>query len=185
VFASFFNQDFKGACYLVGLIVTGFFVKMVQNTGITDYFKVDENNKGDTCNAFNFNVLGFQASNDLPMSQVVFGFTYAYLLTIMYYNQLFLANIPTIVFFPVVIMFDLMWNISNTCHSIMQLLIAGGLGALGGWGWARFLKKTKNEKYMYFSFVGGNDTSCTRPSQQSFKCSMKLISKENEKKSKT
>lgn len=184
VFASFFNQDFKGLVYLVGLILTSVIIQLVTVTPgissfINKYFKLQEL-KGETCNAFEMNIYGFKTTNDLPMGQVVLGFTYAYLMTIIDINQIYSANIPTIIFFPCVIIFDILWNVSNSCNSYGMLFLALLLGCLGGYGWAQILHKTKNDKLLYFNFVGGNDVSCSRPAKQSFKCSMKLISQKKD-----
>ena len=183
VFASFFNQDFKGLVYLFGLIITCAIIKLfvampfISTLLGTSMFKVAE--RGQQCNAFEMNIYGFKTSNDLPMGQIVLGYTYAYLLTIIATNKIYWSNLPTIIFFPFVMIFDMAWSMTNQCNTFMMLIFAIALGSLGGWGWAKLLQKTKNTNLLYFSFVGGNDVSCSRPAKQSFKCSMKLISKEN------
>uniref|UniRef100_A0A6C0DQG5 Uncharacterized protein n=1 Tax=viral metagenome TaxID=1070528 RepID=A0A6C0DQG5_9ZZZZ len=176
VFGSFFNQDFKGIIYLIGLIITGFVTILFENTGILNRFKSDESQKSPSCHAFDFTLLGFKTSNSLPMSQNIFGFTFGYLLTIISQNNIYLSNLPTLLFFPAVILFDFVWNIKNICYSWQYLFASLCIGLILGNAWAWFIKKTKNDNLLYFNFVTGNDVSCSRPSQQTFKCSMKMIS---------
>lgn len=176
-FASFFNQDFKGIVYLIGLILTGFITMLFENTGILNTTKIAESLKSPSCHAFDFTLMGFKSSNSLPMSQTIFGFTFGYLLTIIYQNKTYLTNLPTLIFFPAVILFDFVWNIKNFCYSWHYLLASLFIGLIMGNAWAWMIKKTKNDKLLYFNFVNGSDTTCSRPSKQSFKCQMKLVTK--------
>jgi len=177
-FASFFNQDFKGIVFLLGLIITGVFTILFENLGLLTRFKNNDPTKlpNPSCNAFNMNLFGFKTDNTLPMSQNVFGYTFGYLLTIIYQNNIYLSNLPTLIFFPVIIILDFAWNIENFCYSWQYLLASLIIGFVLGNTWAWFIKGTKNDDLLYFNFVNGNDTTCSRPTQQSYKCQMKMIS---------
>lgn len=177
VFSSFFNQDFKGIVYLIGLIITGFVTIMFETTGLLSRYKSDDSLKSPSCHAFKFSLLGFETSNSLPMSQNIFGFTFGYLLTIIYQNKLYWSNLPTLIFFPAITLFDYIWNIKNACYSWQYLLASLCIGLTMGNAWAWLIKRTKNEKLLYFNFVGGSDT-CNKPSEQTFKCSMKLFNRD-------
>ena len=173
-FASFFNQDFKGIVFLIGLIITGFITILFENMGILRNFKSTEQ-PSPACGEFKISLMGFETEDKLPMGQNIFGFTFGYLLTIIYQNKIYLSNLPTLIFFPAIIFLDFAWNIKNSCYSWQYLLASLVIGLIMGNGWAWMIKKTKNEKLLYFNFISGNDTTCSRPSQQSFKCQMKMI----------
>lgn len=98
----------------------------------------------------------------------------------MYKNKVLLQNYPTLIFFPLVIIVDMFWNLSNGCYNMIQLpislLIGGGIGYL----WSYILYKSKNTSLQYFNKITGKDV-CSRPTKNTFKCSVykngKLISK--------
>lgn len=177
-FASFFNQDFKGIVFLLGLIITGFFTMLFENMGILNRFK-STGTPNESCNVFKFSLMGFDTDNTLPKGQNIIGYTFGYLFTIIYQNKIYLSNLPTLIFFPCLILFDFIWNIENLCYSWQYLLASLILGFGLGTAWAWLIKGTKNDNLLYFNFVNGNDTTCSRPSQQSFKCQMKPITNLN------
>ena len=180
---SLFNQDFKGIIYLVGLIFACFFSIIVGNSGFVRSFEEQigiNANGNEVCNLV---TLGDSATsvNGIPMGQTILSFTFFYLLTIILWNKVVAGNIPTIVFFPIIITFDFFWNLYNDCHgplsSIVAIIIGGGIGAL----WAYIFLKNKFTSLIYFNAMG-DKTVCNRPAKQLFKCSVysngKLISED-------
>ena len=107
----------------------------------------------------------------LPLGQAVFGYTFSYLLyTIVKYNYVN-KNIPTIVFFPILILFDMLWNVKNSCYSIWQLGASLVIAVLFGLLWSYIIDKT-NSKYLQY-FVGVNNKEvCSKPSASTFKCAV-------------
>ena len=93
-FASFFNQDFKGIVFLLGLIITGFFTMLFENMGILNSFK-STGTPNESCNVFKFSLMGFDTDNTLPKGQNIIGYTFGYLFTIIYqicqHSSFFLA----------------------------------------------------------------------------------------------
>lgn len=189
--ASIFNQDFKGLIYLVGLIITCFISILVGGAikPLVEYVK----------NKYSFSLftntstppalpicsdmitLGQTNVFHLPIGQTIFGYTFAYLLSIItnpkhnYVNQ----NIPTLVFFPVIILFDMVWNFRNGCY-ILELPIALGLGFGLGWLWGYIIESSKMTNLLYFNKISGA-SECSRPTKSTFTCKVykngKLISK--------
>jgi hypothetical protein len=108
--------------------------------------------------------------SNFPLSQTILGYTFFYLGYGILLYDVAVYNIPSLVIFPVLIMADIGWNISNNCYKpfacIMSLIIGGGLGIL----WA-YLVNNINPEYLYLS-IGSNRTACSRPSQQKFKCTL-------------
>jgi hypothetical protein len=186
--ASLFNQDFKGLVYLVGLIFTcaisilvgmpletilkianGYINPAASNSAIKPPVCEDMISLGQT-NIFR-----------LPIGQTIFGYTFAYLLSIItnpkhnYVKQ----NIPTLVFFPVIILFDMIWNFRNGCY-MLELPIALGLGFGLGWLWGYIIESSKMTNLLYFNNISGA-SECSRPTKSTFTCKVykngQLISK--------
>lgn len=96
-------------------------------------------------------------------------------------NNLVKSNIPTMVFFPLLIAFDFMWNAKNSCYHWLQLLVSAGLGGVIGWLWAYIVSDGgNNPDNVYFTSLSEKET-CKKPSKSTFKCNVykngKLISK--------
>jgi len=168
---SLFNQDFKGVIYLVGVIFACFFSIIVGNTGFIKSFEDSLGIGAGGNEVCNLVTIGENASsiNGIPMGQTIISFTFFYLLTIILWNKVSAGNIPTLIFFPIIITFDFFWNLSNDCHgplsSIAAIIIGGGIGAL----WAFIFLKNKFTSLLYFNSLG-DKTVCDRPSKQVFKC---------------
>jgi hypothetical protein len=173
--ASIFNQDFKGLIYLIGLIFACFITMMIGNV-LPSWLMAQ--NPSEICNMITIG--NTPAFSKLPLGQCIFGYTFFYLLYTMYKNKVLLQNYPTLIFFPLVIIVDMFWNLSNGCYNVIQLpislLIGGGIGYL----WSYILYKSKNTGLQYFNKITGKDV-CSRPTKNTFKCSVykngKLISK--------
>ena len=126
--------------------------------------------------------LGNSTISNLPLSQTIFGFTFFYLLYfigIMKKDNYVSQNIPTIIFFPLIILFDIIWNVSNKCHTYLDIMISLGLGITFGLLWGAIIESTKLSRFQYFNKISGN-AECSRPSKSTFKCNVykngKLIS---------
>ena len=80
-------------------------------------------------------------------------------------------NIPTLIFFPVLIAFDLLWNIRNSCYTVWQLIASLTIAGLFGWFWARLIDQTNTSSLQYFAGVNNNEV-CSKPTASSFKCAV-------------
>jgi hypothetical protein len=173
--ASIFNQDFKGLVYLVGLLFACFLNIMVGNV-LTFIPRYDP--KPEICNMITISQSGEISA--LPLGQAVFGYTFMYLLyTIISYDYV-KQNIPTLIFFPLLIIFDMVWNSKNSCYTVWQLGASLLFASLFGWFWAYLIASTNSKNLQYF--VGLNNKEvCSAPSASTFKCAVykngELISK--------
>ena len=176
--ASIFNQDFKGFIYLVGLLFSSFITMVVGKSVpfIKDLQRPD--NAPEICNVLT--VGQADSLSDLLLGQSALTYTFAYLLFSMINSKLLMQNIPTLVFFPLLIIFDFVWNLNNSCYSMGQLISSLGVGGGIGWLWAYIISKGKSPSLMYFSSLSNEDV-CSRPTKSTFKCNVykngKLISK--------
>jgi hypothetical protein len=106
IFASVINQDFKGLIYLIGLILACFLVHFMGNSFPADWILYDIDLNSPVCNSFSIGQNGYY-SNKFPFSVVVFGYTFFYILYIIINYGLIFSNIPFLVLFPFLILFDL------------------------------------------------------------------------------
>jgi hypothetical protein len=88
-------------------------------------------------------------------------------------NKLINSNIPILMFFPVLIMGDIMWNVKNSCYTPMAIFISLAVGCLMGAVWAAIITSL-NQPRLLFLNVGSDKTVCHRPSKQLFKCNFKM-----------
>lgn len=164
--SSLFNQDFKGLVYLVGLLLSCFFTVMFGNILGLEPPSLES---PAICSAITIG--GASGLSKLPMGQSIFGYTFAYLLYAILSpeNNLVNQNYPTLIFFPVLILFDGWWNVNNSCYSAMQLLVSLIIGGISGVIWGSVIDSTKTDSLKYFPGLK-NAEVCSKPSSQTFKC---------------
>jgi len=166
---SIFNQDLKGLIYLFGLIVASVLTILIGNVipfPNNPILSIDKYSKA-KCNSL---TLGSDSPiSRLPLSQTVFGYTLAYLSYFIGVNNLTTQNIPTFVIFPILILADMFWNVSNDCSTnellLSALIIGGAIGAI----WALIIDSTKMANLSYFSGITNKDV-CSKPSKQMIRC---------------
>ena len=166
---SIFNQDLKGLIYLFGLVVATVLTILIGNVipfPNNPILSVDKYSKA-KCNSL---TLGSDSPiSRLPLSQTVFGYTLAYLSYFIGVNNLTTQNIPTFVIFPIIILADMFWNVSNDCSTnellLSALIIGGAVGAI----WALIIDSTKMANLSYFSGITNKDV-CSKPSKQMIRC---------------
>lgn len=175
--ASIFNQDFKGFIYLVGLLFSSFITMLAAKLPFISNL-TRPTDAPEICNVLTIGQT--DSLSDLPLGQSSINYTFAYLWYSMIHSDLVGQNIPTLVFFPLLIIFDFIWNFNNSCYSFFQLATSAGVGGLIGWLWAYIISTSKSPSLMYFSSLTNEDV-CSRPTKSTFKCNVykngKLISK--------
>jgi hypothetical protein len=172
---SIFNQDLKGLIYLVGLLFSCFVTFLVGQTlpiafsiGSDPLSPLTPKTVAPVCNLLTIGKDG--SFSRIPLGISVLCFTMIYLVSIIVNNNLVQTNIPTLVFFPILIAGDFIWNLRNDCYSPTGIIIAIACGCIMGWGWSNIIGKL-NKPDLLFLNVGGNQSVCQRPSKQLFKCS--------------
>ena len=165
--SSILNQDLKGIIYLAGLLFACFFCLVMNNMSWFIHSIPPENEL--ICNAMTISNSG-RLSN-IPLSLVVFTYTFGYLLFVIVHYKLVMQNIPTLIIFPAIILAEGAWNLSYKCATpfavLAGVLIGGGLGV----GWGALINKTGAAKLQYFNGISNSQT-CFRPSKQKFKCTI-------------
>jgi hypothetical protein len=161
--ASLFNQDMKGLIYLVGLLFACFCTFLV---GQSFSFET-EGEKANICSLITVGNVG--SFSKLPLGVTVLGYTFFYLVHIIVSKNLSAFNIPTLVFFPLLILADIIWNIMNNCYNIGGIIVSLIVGSIVGVIWAGVIAKMNNPSLLFLN-IGSGQTACQRPSKQLFKC---------------
>ena len=159
---SIINGELKGFVYLIGLIATCF----LSFTLVGFFGESADPNKSILCNSFSIN--NFYPEKT-PMSLIILSYTFFYLVFPIAKHKLALFNIPTLIFFPILILADIWWLFAHNCFPVVNcvftLLVAGACGV----GWAAFIDQSNMESLQYYN-VGSNRTRCSRPAKQKFRC---------------
>ena len=182
---SLFNSDIKGLIYLVGLVfgisVTWLFGRGLitedtlknlnitfPNNDISDEPGEPIETKGipDVCNFLSLG--GFQKFSKVPLSLAVLCFTFFYLVYTIAYYHMEVYNIPTLIMFPILILADVWWNVTNNCFPfiscLVSIIVASGIGVL----WS-YIVQQNMPNYQYL-IVGSNRQLCMKPSDQQLIC---------------
>lgn len=160
--SSVFNQDIKGLIYLAGLMLTCVF-----SIALGSLLKEIPANREAVCNMITIGNNG--SFSKIPLGIVMLSYTLFYLVYIMLAYDIQNSNIPTLFLFSALIAGDIVWNLANNCYHWINvgasLIIGGGFGYL--WG---FVIKSIGKPNLLYLNVGSDQTVCSRPSAQLFKC---------------
>lgn len=173
IFASVINQDFKGLVYLVGLIFACFLVYFAGNSAPADWILYDINLNSPVCNSFSIGQNGYY-SNKFPFSVVVFTYTFFYIFYVIYTYGLIFSNMPFMVLFPALILFDIGWNKLYKCSNLFGMTISTIIGGGIGLGWAYLIDQTGLINLTYMS-GGVNNETCQMAAQTQFKCTLRKL----------
>lgn len=164
---SILNQDLKGVIYLIGLIVTSFIVYLVaavlpEEKGLmpSDYSKV---------RCTQLTIGNNQPISKLPLSQTVFGYTLTYLAYFIGVNNLQSQNVTTFILFPLIILADFFWSVTNLCSTPKYLLLSLIISAIVGLLWAMVIESTGVGGFAYLTGITNKDV-CSRPTKSLYKC---------------
>jgi len=111
------------------------------------------------------------SAQDTPStSAFLLMFTIAYMFFPMMVNKSYniLILVGLMIFFGI----DAVVKIKNSCTGYMGIGLGALFGALWGGGMYAMLHHTGGEKYTYFSVGSSNNTYCSKPKNQTFKCNV-------------
>ena len=139
---------------------------MVGNAFFDKDIPIDSN---ESCNII---TLGLnETASNLPLGQCVLSYTFWYLFYVINKYNYYYQNIPSLIFFPVLILTDSIWNVMNNCSSPKYMFWSFLFGLVGGVSWAMIIDSTKNSQLQLFP--GTPSTSvCDRPSKSTFRCNV-------------
>jgi hypothetical protein len=164
--SSLFNLNIKGIIYLGGILIAalinGFLMGTIKES------PPDPRNASIACGLVNTGYLQFYGTPS--PSGVFIAFTIAYLVLPLYYNGQ--MNYVLLISLFALLFIDIIAKTYNGCTSY----IGAGLGCLVGFiigaAWYSLFKAAGYESLVYFNEMNSNKVMCSRPSKQTFKCSV-------------
>ena len=164
VLSSIFSADIRGLIFLCLLLINCIITILAGSL-----FSVPmEYSNNAICNVMNLTSTG-PISRVLPLNVNVFGFTFFYLFYIMMKYGLTMTNIATLIFFPLLIFYQIWWSHVNGCshvkYSLISLLIGGALGT----AFSAAIDSYGITDMQNFNGLGSKDV-CRRPQKTYFKC---------------
>jgi hypothetical protein len=175
---SVFNQDLKGIIYLVGLVFAcGINILIGSFPGFRKMVMVGNEllpaSVRPMCKSIGLSN-GDQPISNLPLGQTVLGFTFFYLLYIIIKYKLMISNIATMIIFPVLILGDMFWNVSNQCNNAISLLLSLIIGSGAGVLWAYIIDSTGKVDLQLFNGLSA-DGVCSRPTKMVYRCKERKV----------
>ena len=165
---SIFNQDLMGIMYLIGLLIASFATYLVAGILPKDLGLPETNEYVKAkCSQLTLGTNG--PISILPLSQTVFGYTFAYLSYFIGVNNVQTQNIAIFVLFPLLIVADMFWSTTNLCSIPKYLLLALIIGGLSGAIWAMIVDSFETPNLGYISGIS-NKEICSQPTKSLYRC---------------
>ena len=165
VLISLFNSDIKGMVYLGGILIASLINLFILNTlKIKSQALIPP-----FCNLvefpFNLNEYISPAFNSMFIA-----FTLAYLFMPM--KNISGINYPVLMFVLGLLLLDGVTKILGGCTTISGVLLGSLVGFLLGIGWFALFYSSGHKDLLFFGVEASNNVVCSRPKQQTFKCSL-------------
>ena len=157
--SSFFNQDLKGLVWLIGALICCLMIH-----GIQRMQGFETLHTGQCSNPFISN----QKFNSPSVSSAFILFTLVYLFVPMHTSGSW--NFFVVVLLIWFYIMDAMIKLQNLCTPMTGIIVGSLLGSVLGFGYY-YLISTIQPKLLYYT-TSSNKESCSRPAQQTFKCSV-------------
>jgi hypothetical protein len=166
ILSSIFNQDLKGFVYLAGVLLSSVINILLKNI-IRSPMASDAE---PICSLVKMEIFSDQNFNSPNISSSFLAFTIAYLLLPMFYNNQ--MNYIVLVFLIVLFVLDTMTKLANKCTDIMGVSVGALVGFIMGAIWFSMFLSGGQGKLLYFNQEVSNNVVCSKPSNQTFKCSV-------------
>lgn len=161
------NSDIKGIIFLAMILVNCIVTILMGNLLPVD----EESTPNALCNNLNLSE-GGPISKNLPLNISIVSFVFFYLVYIIGSTHREETNVPTLILFPVFLVYQMYWSQKHQCtpikYSLASLILGGGLGA----GFSAAIDQSKIPELQYFNGVK-NQEVCNQPTKTFFKCSAK------------
>lgn len=161
---SIFNQNAKGLVYLSGVMLAS-----VINIFVMNMMRSEKDpDAAMTCNLVE---LPFMTNYNAPSGSALFiAFTFGYLFMPMQFNGT--MNYGVVATLLVILAMDSVVKITNKCTTLVGSLLGSILGVILGILWYSILHSAGADSLLYFDEVESNNVVCSKPSTQTFKCSV-------------
>jgi hypothetical protein len=164
IMSSLFNQNIKGLVYLSGVLISVVINIFLMNLVGSKRMMGTESY---TCDIFDFSSGEF--NNPAPTSLFI-AFTIAYLFLPMKYNNQ--INYVVLISLLGLFILDAVTKINKNCTTGPGLVLGGLIGLLFGSLWYALFHVSGYDSLLYFDELTSNRVLCSKPSKQTFKCSV-------------
>ena len=165
IMSSIFNQNIKGFVYLAGVLMASVINIFIMNQIGSPVY----DDRSFTCNIL---ALPFLSQFNSPAPSSVFiAFTLAYLILPMQYNE-GQMNYALLAALLGLLSIDTITQIKNKCSTTSGTFFGIMIGFLLGTFWYTLFHRTGYDSLLFFNETISNNTMCSRPSKQTFKCSI-------------
>lgn len=165
VMSSLFNQDLKGLVYLAGILIASMVNIFLMNQLQSTY----EPRPGEFCSLIDLPIFGNAYDSPAP-SSVIIAFTAAYLIVPMIFNSQ--MNYIVMAFFLILYGIDGFYKTSANCTKTSGVILGGLIGLFLGLSWFVLFHSTGYDSLLFFNDFQSNNVMCSKPSKQTFKCSV-------------
>ena len=162
--SSLFNQNLKGLVFIAGVLITSIFNVIFMNL----IGSGRDENEAFSCSLFDIPHVS-QYNSPYP-SCLIIAFTIAYLVLPMKYNNQ--MNYGVLVFLLVLLGIDIMTKVENKCTTFAGAGLGGLIGFLFGAIWYIIFHAAGFDSLLYFDELRSDNVICSRPTKQTFKCSV-------------
>jgi hypothetical protein len=162
ILSSIVNQEIqKSMMWLGGASILTLIILLLQNLAFN---KQEYTN---TCKAFD---LGYNNFNFPSPSAAFIMYTIFYLAAPMQAHNDW--NIWLLVTMIILFGFDVLTKIKFSCVTFKGVTVGSLIGALFGILWYMTIKSAGGVKLLYYNFINSNNMYCSKPKEQTFKCSV-------------
>ena len=166
VIMSVFNQDIRGIIYLAGVLIAS-----IINSLLMDLIGEERSNSAPPLFCSVFNLREAETKYKSPSPTMLFlAFTATYLLLPMRSNDEY--NYAVIVFLIALVGIDWVTKVQSGCTSNSGAALGILVGVLLGIAWYSTIHSTGYKSLLYFNALNSNKVMCSKPSSQTFKCSV-------------
>jgi len=165
IMISLFNSDIKGMVYLGGMLVASLINLIILNT-----LKIrHQHDVPHFCNLidFPFNINEYTSP---AFNSMFIAFTLAYLYMPMSYISG--INYPVIIFVFGLLVLDGVTKMMGGCTTFTGIFLGVCVGLILGIGWFALFYNTDHKDLLFFGAEDSNNVVCSRPKEQTFKCSV-------------
>lgn len=165
VMISVFNQNVKGLVYLGGVLIASLINLLVMHL----LKSPSSPDKSPTCDLIEF-PFNLNQYNSPALNSMFIAFTIAYLVIPMHYNDQMnyaLLGILLSLFF-----LDSFTKIRNKCTNFAGATLGALIGLVLGALYFTLFHATGNDSLLFFNEFVSNNTICSRPKKQTFKCAV-------------
>ena len=164
VMSSLFNQNLKGLVYLAGVLIA-----VVINIFLMNQIgsKKDET-ASFSCDFINIPFMN-HFNSPAPTSLFI-AFTFAYLVLPMRYNNQ--MNYVILAVLLCLLVLDGITKVNKRCTTAGGTFLGALVGFVLGATWYTLFHMSGYDSLLYFDELQSNNVVCSRPSKQSFKCSV-------------